>query len=121
MDREIAELIEQTCQEAPRDFESGELALEEEIQKMDKPRRYRKRPVTIEAIQWTGENDEAVQAFVGYETALREGDKMLIHTSEGPLNAKVWSWIIRGVQGEFYPCDPEIFHQTYEAAHDEGE
>lgn len=39
-----------------------------------------------------------------------------IHTIEGKMKANVFDYIIRGVQGEFYPCKPDIFEKTYEEA-----
>lgn len=41
---------------------------------------------------------------------------LLIATLEGVMQAKPGDWIIRGVQGEFYPCKPDIFEATYEVA-----
>lgn len=74
---------------------------------------YRKKPIVIEAIQWTGDNLEELQNFVG--SALAYDGKLTIHTLEGDHEAKVGDYIIKGVQGEFYPCKPEIFAKTYEA------
>lgn len=86
--------------------------------------RYRKKPVVIEAIQFDGENFDAIAEFVMNQ---RHGDDdvsgqagsdphMTIHTLEGDMRADVGDWIIRGVQGEYYPCKPDIFDATYEAA-----
>lgn len=62
--------------------------------------KYRKKPVTIEA----------------YQT-----DKdMIVHTLEGPLYASVGDYIITGVNGEQYPCKPDIFAKTYEPANSTG-
>lgn len=87
--------------------------------------KFRKKPVVIEAIQWTGDNLQEVITFTGlnesarkwtweeYEdVVMREGLK--IFTLEGPLMASVGDYIIRGVRGELYPCKPDIFKQTYE-------
>lgn len=74
---------------------------------------YCKKPVVIEAIQWTGSNLEELQNFVG--SALTCDEKLIIHTLEGDHEARVGDYIIKGVQGEFYPCKPEIFAKTYEA------
>ena len=63
---------------------------------------YRKKPVVIEATQWTGSNLEELQNFVGF--ALTHDEKLIIHTLEGDYEAKVGDYIIKGVQGEFYPC-----------------
>lgn len=81
------------------------------------PQRYRKLPVEIEAIQWTGSNIEAVKAFVGGDMH-RLVDDLYIETMEGRMKAPVGWWIIRGVAGEFYPCAPEVFTATYEAVLD---
>lgn len=85
-----------------------------------------KKPVVIEAVQWTGLNLNEVKDFVGkdlvYEiidTAREAGEGaphviMKIRTLEGDLIANVGDYIIKGVQGEFYPCKPDIFDQTYD-------
>jgi hypothetical protein len=78
--------------------------------------RYRKKPVVIEAVQYDGAfpldflgNDESVRA-AGDGSA-----DLLIETLEGTMRAKPGDWIIRGVQGELYPCDAAIFFATYDA------
>lgn len=88
--------------------------------------KYRKKPVVIEAIQWDGFNLEEVKHFVGaslvydiYDTAWEVGKappkvNMKIKTLEGEMQVSKGDYIIKGVQGEFYPCKPDIFEQTYE-------
>lgn len=88
--------------------------------------KFRKKPVVIEAVQWTGSNvDEVLALMLGSHDATRkdyvvsEGHKILggvlqIHTREGVMDANPNDWIIRGVKGEFYPCKPDIFAATYE-------
>ena len=74
--------------------------------------RFTKKPVTIEAIQWTGKNLREVIAFTdGHADEARDGLK--IYTLEGKMLANVGDWIIRGVKGEYYPCKPDIFEATY--------
>jgi hypothetical protein len=46
----------------------------------------------------------------------RRGDDLMIGTLEGTMVAKPGDWIIRGVKGELYPCKPDIFAATYDAA-----
>jgi len=46
----------------------------------------------------------------------RQDDKFEIYTLEGTMTADIGDWIIKGVDGEFYPCKPHIFEQTYEIA-----
>lgn len=75
---------------------------------------YRKKPVVIEAVQLTPLNLEEVEEFVGGDLGLRNGG-VVIATLEGAVHASVGDYIIKGVQGEFYPCKPDIFTATYEA------
>ena len=74
--------------------------------------KYRKKPVVIEAIQWTGTNIVEIFDFVGDACYFTEG--LFIRTLEGDMFAHVGDYIIKGVQGEFYPCKPDIFEETYE-------
>lgn len=79
--------------------------------------RYRKKPIVIEAILWDGSNTEDVFKFVGrdYIKELHHNFRGLgIKTLEGIIYATIGDYIIKGIQGEFYPCKPDIFHQTYE-------
>lgn len=96
--------------------------------------KYRKKPVVIEAVQWTGKNIDIIKKFVGVsakfhyyvtvgdmnavsETPPNVGDYgvgLTISTLEGDMQAKVGDYIIKGVNGEFYPCKPDIFEKTYE-------
>lgn len=88
---------------------------------------YRKKPVTVEAIQYTGLNRTEIERFVGRElqqeleseTAYVAGQgpprfSLLLPTLEGVMRASQDDFIVRGVQGEFYPCKPSIFAQTYD-------
>lgn len=77
--------------------------------------KYRKKPVVIEAWQNSDENEfpEWVsKADVGREP----GGVILINTLEGVMKAMPGDYIIQGVQGEVYPCKPDIFEATYEVA-----
>ena len=76
--------------------------------------KYRKKPVVIEAIQYNGENIDEIYEFTGdvlEETVTEIG----IRTLEGFMKMTPGDWIIKGVNGEFYPCKPDIFEKTYEA------
>ena len=89
--------------------------------------KYRKKPIVIEAVQWTGGNWAEVAEFTGLpdtdeteiarQMAAADG-RVRIRTLEGVMAASPGDWIIRGVQGEFYPCNPGIFAATYELAED---
>lgn len=79
-------------------------------------KQYRKKPVVIEAVQFTGDNHKEVVEFApvaGYVT-LNGVTSLAIPTLEGTMNAVAGDYIIKGVQGEFYPCKPDIFTATYE-------
>lgn len=95
--------------------------------------KYRKKPVVVEAIQWTGSNLEEIRNFVGsnlieeyveFFDIKRTLNKMLvdiaIDTLEGTMRVDYGDYIIKGVQGEFYPCKPDIFEQTYEEVIEDG-
>ncbi len=88
-----------------------------------------KKPVQIAAVQWTGNNLYTVMKFMGtvgdlesnidrdkfhdYENIVKERG-LKIKTLEGDMSANIGDWIIRGVKGEFYPCKPDIFEETYD-------
>ena len=86
--------------------------------------KYRKRPVVIEAFQWTGGPDQTedplwiIEAIrnktVRFDRLHGKGDVMMIDTLEGTHSAQPGDWIIQGVKGELYPCKPDIFEMTYE-------
>ena len=81
---------------------------------------FRKKPVVIEARQWDGSNAadllEWISTREGCDEAWQDGETLIIPTLEGDHAARIGDWIIRGVQGEFYPCKPDIFDATYEKA-----
>ena len=79
-------------------------------------KKFRKKPVVIKAIRWTGNNYFTIKKFVETKCYLspKGKDMLVIHTLEGVHEASKGDWIIRGVKGEFYPCKPDIFEQTYE-------
>jgi hypothetical protein len=79
--------------------------------------KYRKKPVVIEAEQWDGHHSiPIIKLGDGVRTEIdRLGNTVLyIKTLEGCMKASVGDYIIRGVNGELYPCKPDIFMKTYE-------
>ena len=81
--------------------------------------RWRKKPVEIEAMRYDGENwVEIAQWLRVHDVRIGQTGtrKASIPTLEGTMYASPGDWIIKGVQGEFYPCKPDIFEQTYERA-----
>lgn len=86
-------------------------------------KRYKKKPVIIESVVWTGFNLKEILEFMGVSTVglgyevlehFTDEHGLFITTLEGELHASEGDYIIKGVQGEFYPCKPDIFAQTYE-------
>lgn len=84
--------------------------------------KYRKKPIVVDAIQYTGMNFKEILEFIGGDD---ERDKISIHqnhifikTLEGDMKAESGDFIIKGVKGEFYPCKPDIFYETYEVVED---
>ena len=75
--------------------------------------KYRKKPVVIDAIQFDGRNVLELIGFAGEEVIIDVGD-LFIRTLEGNMKISVGDYIIKGVHGEFYPCKPDIFLETYE-------
>ena len=81
--------------------------------------KFRKKPVVIDAIQWNGKWNDIKELFpienassptnINYELG-----QVTIHTLEGDMVANLTDWIIKGVNGECYPCKNEIFLKTYE-------
>jgi len=84
-------------------------------------RKYRKKPVCIEAVQFTRNNWDEVVSFTGHtahtftiERCINGVATCIIPTLEGQHIATENDFIIKGVHGEFYPCKPDIFEKTYE-------
>lgn len=79
--------------------------------------KYRKKPVIIDAIQFT-DDDYGTLCAIGSlglkPKILRNPLRLEIKTLEGTMYAQQGDYIIKGVKGEFYPCKPDIFEQTYE-------
>lgn len=78
--------------------------------------RYRKKPVEIEAVRWTGTAISLGELEATFKThfKLNAWQEIEIETLEGTMKASVGDYIIKGVNGEFYPCKPDIFRKTYE-------
>jgi hypothetical protein len=105
------------------------------------PTRYRKKPIVVEAMQWLGGAEAATPVIdwvlaagersARYHEYVEAGEDdegkgwpddpehLAIDTLEGTMRADVGDWVIRGVQGEHYPCKPDIFAATYGPAGDE--
>jgi len=80
-------------------------------------RRYRKKPVEIEAVQVRDDGAEAREFLRAGGARFHEDSidpAIVIETLEGDMRAEGGDWIIRGVKGEFYPCKPDIFEATYD-------
>ena len=77
--------------------------------------RFRKRPVEVEAMQYTGKNVPALHEFCK-DIRISGGiiGNLYVIALEGLMNVSEGDWIVKGVAGEFYPVRPDIFEQTYE-------
>lgn len=82
--------------------------------------KFRKKPVVIEAELYDGSKDSIANVLrlgkEGHRAIMLYDDHLTIKTLEGDHRADIGDWIIKGVQGELYPCKPDIFEQTYEKA-----
>jgi hypothetical protein len=77
--------------------------------------KYRKKPVVIEAFQWTGNNTTQLLKWMFPDIEPdATASKLTTKTLVGDLHASPGDWIIRGSKGEFYPCKDNIFRETYE-------
>ena len=76
-------------------------------------KKYSKKPVIIEAIQWNGENLSEIHEFTRGKVKNHKS-VLIIPTLEGDMYASLNDYIIKGVNGEFYPCKPNIFAKTYD-------
>lgn len=83
--------------------------------------KYRKKPVVIDAMHFKTNNDDGTCMKEIENWVFAEGGEITnnntdfkIETLEGIMTANVGDWIIKGVNGEFYPCKPDIFEKTYE-------
>lgn len=88
--------------------------------------KFREKPVEIEAVRWTGDNAAELDDFTAsHFEALDEQDRANSNDPEATAQVfdvlhSTWvlvydgDWIIRGIQGEHYPCRPDIFQATYE-------
>lgn len=90
--------------------------------------KYRKKPVEIDAVLWTGADHREMYEFLGgkdTEYIRASGDNfyidhdkvdggLVILTLEGEHIASIGDYIIKGVLGEYYPCKPDAFELTYE-------
>lgn len=78
--------------------------------------KYRKKPVVIEAIKWKGQNHNEVFEFCGNDNFYFSDNQkdLFIPTLEGEMKANIGDFIIKGINGEFYPCKPDIFEKTYD-------
>lgn len=77
---------------------------------------YRKKPIPVEAIQYTGDNFLELQAWSNDHVTLSDynEDAICVYTPGGLLWFDEGDYVIKGVSGEFYPCQKDIFEETYE-------
>ena len=78
--------------------------------------KYRKKPIIVEAVVWTGNNIDEIKELAknAVEHIIFVNNNLYIETLEGNMNVSVGDYVIKGIAGEFYPCKPDIFKKTYE-------
>lgn len=89
---------------------------EQEEKENPRVRQYRKKPVVIEAVRFTTETNLR-KSFPDIEIWNGKSDSVIevyIKTLEGKMKISEWDYIIKGIKGEYYPCKPDIFKETYE-------
>ena len=87
-------------------------------------KKYVKKPVVVEAVEFTGtdENVDALNDFVDWDIKFffdiwvdeKKVVYAIINTPEGEMKASLGDYIIKGIEGEYYPCKPDIFKKTYD-------
>jgi hypothetical protein len=79
-------------------------------------RKYVKKPMVVETVQWTGDNTTEVLTFCSDCYTYQKDTKaqLRINTLEGTMKASIGDYVIKGIIGEFYACKPDVFEQTYE-------
>lgn len=77
--------------------------------------KYIKKPIPIEAVQYTGDNFKELYDFAGNDVYYQDG-WVYVHTFEGDMKMKnkTGDYLIKGVHGEFYFCEKSVFEETYE-------
>ncbi len=87
-----------------------------EVAKVPAAKQFRKKPVVVQAVQYPCAHPALQRCSCDANSACSSCGREFIMTLEGPLNVSPGDWIITGVQGEHYPCKPDIFAATYEEA-----
>ena len=84
--------------------------------------KFRKKPVVIEAMQFTNATKDQCHNWVSCnrfaDFDATGNPTLIISTLEGDMTVSLGDWIIRGIKGEFYPCKDAIFTETYERVED---
>ncbi len=76
--------------------------------------KFRKKPIVVEAIKYTGENATEISDFAHNGWVSFFNSKDTIQTLGGPFHLSVGDFVVKGVNGKFYLCKPDIFEKTYE-------
>ena len=91
--------------------------------------KYKKKPVVIEAFEYCedfmkigancrGVPEWGISAYDDGDIYFNNEDECFIKTLEGDMKANIGDYIIKGINGELYPCKPDIFEKTYELVGD---
>ena len=86
---------------------------------MESVKKYRKKPVVIEAIRWDDNNETLKNIYaMGCDAEFHPTHALLIRTLEGIIKCEIGDWIIKGIKGEFYSIKNDIFLETYKEVTD---
>lgn len=77
---------------------------------------YIKKPVVISAVQWVSDDARELRCFDCVEIDDVFPTIIMVRTLEGNMPMRRYDWLIRGIEGEYYPCRDSIFCATYEPA-----
>ena len=79
-------------------------------------KRFRKRPIVVEAVQWNGRNKSEISDFTKNKLEDYGGIKdgcFKVYTPEGLMIVRKGDWVVKGIKGEYYPVKSDIFDKTY--------
>jgi hypothetical protein len=82
--------------------------------KINNVKKYRKKPVIIEAVQWFDDVASTADLFEFCDDLDVTHSNIAIKTPEGDMKISIGDYVIKGTKGEFYPCKPDIFEEIYE-------
>lgn len=81
-------------------------------------KKYRKKPMVVDTIQYDGTNQKEIEEWTNYYAFEKQGRGFVVETLEGFIHISKGDWVVRGIKGEYWPVKPDIFALTYEEVQD---